>query len=104
MNLTGLSEFLLANGAWGAIVLYLLWDRQEGSKRLEACQRDVMRMLEEVTKVVSSSTEAMRSNTLAQERATEAQRSTAEGVRALQAVIGTLDKAIERLETRERNA
>ncbi|MFC5421940.1 hypothetical protein ACFPOB_20470 [Bosea eneae] len=102
MDITGLSSFLLGNGPWGAVVLYLLWDRHQLIQRLDASQKsfttDLLRIIEEVTKAVSASTEAMRSNTAVQERAADSARAVAEAVKLMQAAIDGLEKDVERLD------
>lgn len=102
MDIAGLSSFLLGNGPWGAVVLYLLWDRHQLIQRLDACQKaytaDLLRIVEEVTKAVSASTEAMRTNTSVQERGIESARAVAEAVKLMQAAIDGLEKDVERLD------
>lgn len=102
MDVSGLSTFLLSSGPWGAIVLYLLWDRHNLIGRLDKCQEaykdDLIRIVEEVTKAVTASTEAMRTATHAQERMSTSQSAIAEGLKLVQLALGTLEKDVARLD------
>lgn len=107
MDVSGLSAFLLSSGPWGAIVLYLLWDRYNLIVRLDKATasytENLLGMIEEVTKAISASTESMRSNTSAQEKITDSSRTVAEAIKLTQLAIAALQKEVERL-SREANA
>jgi ubiquinone biosynthesis protein UbiJ len=102
VDISGLAPVLLNNGLAGAIILYLMWDRQKLTDRLDACQKsyteNLLRIVGEVTKAVVASTEATRTSTSASERATDALRQLAEAIKVLQASISGLEKDIERLD------
>jgi DNA integrity scanning protein DisA with diadenylate cyclase activity len=102
VDISGLPVVLLNAGPWGAVVLWLLWDRHNLTQRLDACQKaytaDLLRIVGEVTKAVVASTEATRTSTAAQERATDAHRQLAEAIKVLQASITGLERDIERLD------
>jgi len=106
IDISQLGPYLLANGPLGAIVLWLLFDRQKMADRLETAQLTyhdkLLKIVEEVTKAIGASTDAMRTNTTAQERTVESGRAIAEALRLLQATIGALEKDVEDLRRHDR--
>jgi hypothetical protein len=102
MDITALPAFLLNNGPWGAVVLYLLYDRHSLIARLDRCQdaynANLVKIVEEVTEAVTSSTDAMRAATSAQVRLTDSQSVIGEGLKLVQLALSTLEKDVARLD------
>lgn len=102
MEVTGLSAYLFTQGVLGAAVVWLLYDRQQITKRFDALQAAYLATLDktvaDVTKALTSSTDAMRANTSVQERGVDSGRAIAEAIKLMQVQLGSLEKDVERLD------
>lgn len=102
MDLAGLSQFLLASGPWGAVVLYLLWERRDLQDRLHKCQEgrmdDIRTISAEMKAAFATSTEVLRANNLIQDKAAASALQIAEAMRLHVSRLEHVEEFIERLE------
>lgn len=102
MDLAGLSQFLLASGPWGAVVLYLLWERRDLQDRLHKCQEgrmeDIRTISAEMKAAFATSTEVLRANNLIQDKAAASALQIAEALRLVQNRMEKQEDQMDRIE------
>jgi len=102
LDLAGLSQFLLASGPWGAVVLYLLWERRDLQDRLHKCQEgrmeDIRTISAEMKAAFATSTEVLRANNLIQDKAAASALQIAEALRLVQNRMEKQEDQMDRIE------
>lgn len=102
MDISGLSQFLLSSGPWGAVVLYLLWERRDLQDQVRKCQdgriEDIKSIAAEMKAAFATSTEVLRANNMIQEKATGSALQIAEATRLHVSRLERLEESIERIE------
>lgn len=102
VDLATFLSLLKEHGGWALAVAYLLYDRRDLSKRVEAAQDahriDLQQIVPKVTESITISAEVIRANTLAHDRNTTVISGLNETVKAMQAAVIGMEKDLDRIE------